>query len=491
MLLFCASLFLFAMQAVGQHPTACVFSERCQQAYSATSKIKFEEAAAILKQARALEPNNAAVPWMEASLSFAQAALADDKAVYTAFVKQAEAAREQCANAPSSAFATYARADLYLKEGLLAARYEEYLTAMGNMRHAYNYAKDSQDADPNFSGNLLLMGTLHLIAGSIPDSYKWLSYALGVSGTVADGEAEFRKLLGRTDPLSRLFQGQAAGILAFTALGVDEKKDEAYKTLAHRSLSGKDDLFASTVKAALSIAANDNVAALAALRARPRGKGYPSIALLGYFDARCQLNKLSADTAALYFQNYIRQAKSKALISDAYLFTAHCQTLQGNTQSYGLWFEKYKATMKDKKRDKILLDLEAGYARPQALCLLKARFLVDGGNGARARSMLSACSSTDFNKREQIEWNYRMARSFDVDEQGANAERYYLKCIELGKNYAYHFAAASALQLGEYYFKLGRNDAAKAQFAAVKNMTTHPYVDEYNRRVNAELAKMK
>lgn len=100
---------------------------------------------------------------------------------------------------------------------------------------------------------------------------------------------------------------------------------------------------------------------------------------------------------------------------------------------------------------------------------------MDGGYYKEALEQLQKIKSNELIKnRDKVEYYYRTARINEALLQQTNAEKNYLKCIQLQKNEPYYFAPNAYLQLGFFYKKTDVNKAI-AYFKKVLSYKNHEY----------------
>jgi len=66
-------------------------------------------------------------------------------------------------------------------------KFGERWSAGWDFRRAFSTIKDNRKKFPGFAANNMIYGPMEVIAGTIPDGYKWLAGLFGIRGSIKDG----------------------------------------------------------------------------------------------------------------------------------------------------------------------------------------------------------------------------------------------------------------------------------------------------------------
>ena len=124
--------------------------------------------------------------------------------------------------------------------------------------------------------------------------------------------------------------------------------------------------------------------------------------------------------------------------------------------------------------------------------LTKARYATDGGYYDQARTILESILPAELpTLRDQVEFQYRMARLEHKTRRLSDAKVYYRKTIELNAAEVWYYAPNACLQLG--YIALEENDAAAAQeyFRRALSYKKHEYKNSIDTKAKSALAQME
>ncbi len=130
--------------------------------------------------------------------------------------------------------------------------------------------------------------------------------------------------------------------------------------------------------------------------------------------------------------------------------------------------------------------------RPSVV-LLKSRLLFDGGYYQRALNELLDNPVKSFvkNRRDLVEYTYRLARIYHETGNTEKALSYYRQTIARGSNEPYYYAAASAFQMGLIYENSGSYAQADSAYRKCLSIETSEYKTSLDQKAKAGLNRLK
>ncbi len=439
------------------------YTTQAKEAYRKATSLRLFEANNALTQMRRQDPNNLIVHHVEDYLDFFQVYLSDDEALYERLKKKRDARLEIVANGDRrSPWCLYVQADIRLHWALLRLRFGEYLSAFNEVNKAHKLLQKNRELFPDFMPNLKDLGILHAMVGTIPDNYQWgVKLLSSLKGTIAEGKRELETVLAYSKTNDFLFEEETIALYSFLLLHLNNDREGAWKAIRNSKLRPQSNPLHCFVIANIAMRAGYNDTAIRVLEQRPRGRTLQAFPYLDYMQGLAKLRRLD-NGAALHFQKYLSTYKGKFFLKESYQKLAWCELLQNRPEGYTRFMksciEKGEAVAGGDKS--ALREATVGKA-PNAV-LLKARLLFDGGYYQKALDLLRGRNANMFaEKRERLEFTYRMGRILHGLEKHADAMAYYQRTITEGKTDPSFFACNAALQMGLIYEV--RQDKAKAR----------------------------
>lgn len=105
-----------------------------------------------------------------------------------------------------SPYKNFLIAESKLHWAFLKLKFGNEVSGAWDLRSAYNLLTENLKKYPNFKPQLKSLGLLHVLIGSVPSSYKWITNVVGMNGTVAQGLNEISQCA--KDPNEFSFEAQ-------------------------------------------------------------------------------------------------------------------------------------------------------------------------------------------------------------------------------------------------------------------------------------------
>lgn len=468
------------------------FNDRCQQAYQLLLAFRMGEANALIQEELKERPGNL-VPVMLANYDDCLRLLFNgDPLEYDRLKPNMDRRLERLKQGnQASPWYKFSLAQLYFQWASVRIRFNEYFSAGTEFRKSFLLLKDNKKKFPDFKYNLVLLGLEEAIVGTVPDNYKWIASMLGMKGDVKKGIDQIARFLNTKDGSTALLREEAAFYYAYLRFNLLADKKGAWKFLENSGLDVKGSRLFTFMN--VNFALNDNQALLAEnlLQNREQRYDYVELPIFDYLMGIALLQK--TDERCLgYFQKFLNNYKGNLFVKDAYQKMSLFYQSSGQTAQARL----FKNKIKNAGNAQIDADKQAQrYATATVPMphpgILKIRLLSDGGYYSKALDLLGKYNASDFpNKGDLLEYYYRQARVYALLGLKEKSFPFYEETIRLGQNRQEHFAARSALELGQIYEDSGQPDKAIREYKRCLAMKNHDYKSSLDQKAKAGLNRL-
>jgi len=475
------------------------FNQNCQNAYAAITSLKFSEGEKLLRQEKSIHPNNNIPYLLENYIYF-----------FTVFIGEKEKDFEELDDIKddiidrlkdgdkSSPYYRYSLAQVYLQWAFVRSKFKEYITATYEINKAYRLLEKNNEEFPDFLPNLVNLGLLHTLIGTIPDKYNWVKKIVGIEGTIKQGTNEILTVLNASinEDKYSVYKAECLFYLSFIKmnLSTDKKKSLDYIKLIKRNKNDSSYLKNPLVIYAMSriYASNGmNDETIEILLSQPAGSEYYPFVYLDYLLGLAKLQRLDED-ANQYLKKYLGNFTGINFIKAAYQKIAWYYLVNDNKSKYLENIsnvEKYGNDIVDADKQ---AEREAEKNDIPNRVLLKARLLFDGGYYERALADLTK-NNTNFlsSPKDSLEFYYRLGRIYDEWGKPSQAIPHYKRTIDTGAESEYYFAANSALKLGLIYERNGDLEKAANYYEQATSMENKEYKNSIDQKAKAGLNRIE
>jgi len=467
-------------------------SPGCRQAYQAIIQLRLEEGGRLLEQEKRRDPSNLIPYFLDNYVDFFQLFFNEDPVLYQAARDRLDARIELMSEGPeSSPFSLFTRSIIHFQWAAIRIKFGSNWDAGWEFRRSFIQSRECEKKFPDFGPAKMLSGAMQVVAGTIPDGYKWLSNLLGIRGNVAGGMAQLEKFLAMEGQAAELYRDEAIFYYLYLQFYIENKHEEVFQFIRQHRLDVKNNHLFTYLYANLCI--NDHRSAMAEqiISQMNDGPGYMDMPVWDLEMGYARLNHLEPSAAAC-LGRYLQRFRGRFYVKDA---------LEKLGWSYYLSGEMQKA---DSCR---MLVMQRGSAEAdadkQALKnarigkwpdkrLLRARLLSDGGYYSEALPSLEGMSSSDLaSPEDKCELAYRLARIYDGLGRSDEAIGAYLTAIKTGEHLKEYYAARAALQTGYIYEQRGDKGRAVAFFQKCLSLKDHDYKNSLDQRAKAGIARCK
>lgn len=442
-------------------------NEECLKAQSLIFSLQLAEAEKILADESLRDKENIAVPWLSESLLFLKIFISEDKDIYANSHEQWSTLAEKVKKADfNNAWYRHVLADMYLHKGLTRLKFNETISAGGDLKTAYKYLKENRKMFPSFLPDNKNYGLLSCAFSSVPSKYQWLAKIIGFQGDMKTGLKEIEDYLnsslsGREHAWLKV---EAAFTYALVQQHLNKDPAAAWKAIEPYTRNYKTNLLLNYMRATIAGHAGRNDEMIEILSHKP---AYTQASPFYYMDFLLGLAKMRRldDDADVYFKIFTIKYKGKNYVKSAYRYLSWISLIRNQNATaltyYSLCVKNGTSVLEEDRQ----AEKEASENVLWPADLIRARLLFDGKYFEKSMAILNGIKESGLgNIRFKLEYSYRKARIHHEKLEYVQAIPIYLQVMQSGKNESYYYAAYSALQLGFIYEKQGKKSQAIEYF---------------------------
>ncbi len=464
----------------------------CQDAYQAIIQLRLEEGSRLLEAEKKRDPNNLIPYFLDNYIDFFQLFFNEDAAQYAAWKGRLDRRLELMSEGPeSSPFNLFTRSVIHFQWAAIKIKFGDNWDAAWDFRRSFLQSRECLKAFPAFLPATMLTGTMEVVAGTIPDGYKWLSSLLGIKGNVLGGMQKLGHFFSGDDAFAKLYRDEALFYYLYLQFYIQNKHEEVFTFIRQHQLDVRNNHLFTYLYANLCL--NDQRSALAQqiIRQMNPSPAYLDMPVWDMEMGYACLNHLEPD-AAFYLERFLHRFKGQFYVKDVLQKLSWYYYLKGETSRADscrvLVLQKGTAEA-DADRQAIK---EARSGKWPNKALLKARLLTDGGYYPEALQGLQGMSSANFvDPVDRCEYAYRLGRIYDGLGKEDEAVGAYTTTIGTGMQLKEYYAARAALQAGYIYERRGDKPRAIAFFEQCLGMKDHDYKNSLDQRAKAGIARCK
>lgn len=467
------------------------FNAECRKAYSEIFNLNFKTADDIIDREKTRDPANTIVVLLENDIDFLSAFVSEEDLYYKQLMRSKKERLKQIENGDSqSPYYLYTQADMYLQFALVKLKFGEYISASTDLLKANSLLRKNNDAFPSFLPNLKGLGMLHAMSGLIPSEFRWAADLAGFEGTLTQGIGELDSLFRNINSGEYSFLKPEVAMLLFYLKTNFEKSDtEQYVTEYFSDSTLLQNPLVAFSYSGFLMRKGKTDDAIKIVEAVRQGD-FPFLMLeyrLGHAKF-CRGDKDAIDHLLKFASSF----KGKNYIRSAFRFVAWHYLLNDDEKKYKQFIADVLYTgssFSDEDKD---ATREAEKQQMPNKKLLRARLLYDGGYYKSALNEIGNPGNVVFrNKVDSVEYDYRLARIYHAEKDTSKAEISYVNAYNKGKSLPQHYAANSALQLGNIYEQRGDKPKAKEWYQKCLWLPPHDYRNSIEQKAKAGLERVK
>ncbi len=469
------------------------FTPLALKAYRAILALRLNDATASIVQMRLTDPENLMSYYLEDYVETIIIFLDEDKNTFKKYVANRDKRIEKLATGPQdSPYYLYTQAEINLHWSVARLKFGEKITSVKEASNAYKMLVKNQKKFPNFIANKKTISTLRAVFGAVPPEYRWATnFLTGIDGNTEQGRKDLEEVVTYAKNNSFVFDDETHIIYAFTLLLLGNQGEEAWNVIRNSRLKPEKSILAALAMANVGMKSGHSAEVVQILQNAPKGKGYYQVPLMNFYLGIAKLNLLE-DDANQYLNTFVKTAKGKTALKEAYQKLAWYDLTHGNETGYWANMKLCKTRgADDSEGDKAALREANAGQKPEAN-LLKARLLFDAGQYERALEVLHKKTVADFtsNKAHQLEFSYRLARIYHKLNRIPEAANLYQQTINDGKEAEYVFACNAAFQLGAIYEQQKNYAQAKNYYNLCLSIHPAEYASSVHQKAKAGLSRL-
>ena len=468
------------------------FNNTCRQAYRSIIELRLDEGSRLLEAEKKRDPNNLIPFFLDNYIDFFQLFFNEDAAQYAAWKGRLDQRLELMSQGPdSSPFHLFTRSVIHFQWAAVQIKFGNNWDAGWDFRRSFIQSRDCAKRFPNFAAATMLSGAMQVVAGTIPDSYKWLSSLLGIRGSITTGMQQLERFLVMNDEWAGLYRDEAIFYYLYLKFYIGNQPEEVFTFIRQHQLDVRDNHLYTYLYANLCINAHRSAQALQIIRQMNNDPGYLDMPVWDLEMGYASLNHLEP-AAAGYFERFLGRFKGKFYVRDALLKLSWYYYLKDDLpRADSLRLQVLRKGGAEADADRQALKEAKSRKWPNKL-LLQARLLSDGGYFTEALQLLQGTSSSGFaSAEEKCEYAYRLGRIYDGLGRGDEAIEAYLTTIKTGQQLKEYYAARAALQIGFIYEQRGDKMRAVSFFEKCLSLKDHDYKNSLDQRAKAGIARCK
>jgi tetratricopeptide (TPR) repeat protein len=467
------------------------FNATCQQAYKEITSLKLENGQKLTAQARQQNPDNLIPDMLDSYIDFFILFFNEDPADLKIRKPHFDAHLDRLADGPdSSPFYNYCRSVVLIQKACIQIKFGERWSAGWGFKKAFSLIRDNKKKFPGFVPNSMVYGPMQVVAGTIPDGYKWLAGLFGIRGSINVGMNSMQNVVNSNDPYAKLFFNEAAFYYCYILFHIQNKPDEVFQFINERKLDLVNNHLLAYMAVNLAINNRMNEYARRIIENKNDASSYLQTPVWSFEMGYIHLRHLELNEATKDFEFFLAHFRGKFYVKDACEKLSWCYYLQDNIVAANAARQQVlKRGNTDTDADK-QANKDARTTKWPNVLMLKARVLNDGGYNNQALALLEGKSVKDFvNAEDQLEFTYRTGRIYDDLNRDDAAIKNYLSAITIGESRTEYYASRAALQIGMIYEKQGNKELAVRYYKKCLSMQDHDYKDSIDQKAKAGIAR--
>ena len=483
---------LFLISLSAGYAQDFVWTPGLQSAYADLQTLKIQSA----QQRMAREPTTGGVRiFLDDYADMLLLVTSDDDQLFAAKSEQESARLDALKKlSDTSPWQRVLMAEVRLHWAFVKLKFGKEVSASWDVIRAYKLLSENQQRFPDFLPTYKSLGTLHIMIGSVPESYVWVAKLLGMQGTIRQGQQEL--LRAQRDPDFGL---EAQLIDLMVRAYVLKFSDTDSQTLARLVSQHPDNLLLHFFGATIEQKNGHGERALTYLLNRPSDKAYQPLPVIENILGDIYLQKGDYEAAIPHFNQFLHTYRGQNFLKDTYykLFLCHWLDSSQNTRSSdgkarNLLQKVLSVGRTTVESDKVAQKFaESGLKKapaPSQKVLMQARLASDGGFTDQALTYLRPYSEASFaTTAERAEYNYRLGRIYQRKENPDSAIPYLTRALALSEPDQLSFGATAALQLGYIYQQKNDRTHARSFFQKALSFKHHEYKNSVDNKAKAGL----
>lgn len=467
------------------------FNTSCQLAYQEIIQLKLNAGQRIIDQEKIAHPDNLIPFLLENYIDFFTLLFNEDPEQFREKRSMLDKRIIMMNEGPqTSPFYLFSKSIIYFQWAAVRMKFGYNWDAGWQFRRSFLLIRENREKFPGFAPALFYNGAMKVAADAIPDSYRWLTSALGVKADRKLGFEEIEEFLSMQDESAALFKTEALFYYLFLRFYMNNERQEVFDYISSNQLDMRNNHLFAFLAVSLNINNQQSENALKIINEITLSPDYLQTPVWDLEMGYALVNRLD-DQAPVYLERFLKQFKGDFYVKDALQKLGWYYYLKGDSLKAEYYRgESLKKGELSSDADKLAQHDALKGKWPNKL-LLQARMLNDGGYYREALELLQGKRAIDFLlPDDKLEFLYRVARLYDDTGRQEEAIVFYKQVITTGEQRKEHYAARSAIQLGNIYEKRGEVTSAVYWFNRCLDMKDHYFKTSLDQRAKSGLARL-
>lgn len=463
-----------------------------QRAYADLMQLRVTDARQQLTREN---PRNGLTIWLADYADMITLLISDDERGYDRKSKIQEQRLEQLETLDAkSPWSRMTQAEVRLHGAFVKLKFGQEVSACWDIIKAYKLLAENAREFPSFLPTYKALGVLHVLIGSVPENYTWVTRIIGLRGSVKQGLSELDR--ARRDPVFRI-ETELVTLLVRAYVLKFSEGDE--KLLGQLVAQNPDNLLLHFFGATIQMKNGQSDKALAFLLARPTGAAYLPMPIISNILGDIYLQKGDETAAITHYGQFLRTFRGQNFLKDAHYKLFLCYWLSGKPNTALPYLQRVKevgrtVTESDKAAQKFAEAHASRGLTPGQTVLMQARLATDGGFTDRALAVLKPWAETQFPALpDRAEFQYRLGRIHQRRNTPDLSIAPFRRAIFLtdSADAQLSFGATAALQLGYVYQQKRQITLARQFFEKALSYKKHEYKNSIDNKARAALNQME
>lgn len=479
---------LYILISIVQDSYCQTYTPEAEKVYASIIRLELEDAK---RQLTKLEKGNTVKAHLSNYIMCCELFISEDGEKYEAYYpyKDKHLSDIYENGDPESPYYLFTQADIYLQWALVEAKFRDFYTVFRDISKAYSMLEENHRRFPRFQPNKKGMGVLMTLVGTIPGNYQWgFELLSGIPGNTDKGKQLIEEALRAED---FIFMDETKAIFGLLQIHVLRDEDKGMYWLEQISVPAEESPLITFLRVNISLNLKQLETAKSQLEAFSPSPGQYDIPQLKYYRAIVAMYSGEYEEASGYFKEFLSDFNGLHSIKSAWLYKAYCHYILGQDKAYRSCLQKCLSEGDDLvDEDKYALSVASkGDLLPVPLLQMKIYF--DGGNYDRAWKLLLE-NETKYNDLEHVKFiAYYKARIYHELSEIPEAIKAYREVLRMPKEEMEHYAANSALQLGNIFEKQGDCRRANLYFRKCISIKAENYDSSLDQKAKTGLLLCK
>lgn len=357
------------------------FTPKLQKAYFEIQKLRIQPARNLIDEERASNTGNGFIQYLDNYADLHYLLISEDKIAYK---KMSEKEDERLASLnklpDSSPYKRFFQAEIRMHWAFAKIKFGNEISGSWDVIKAYRLLDENRKKFPAFLPTLKSLGLLHILIGSVPDNYTWVTKILGLKGNIKLGVQEIETVISE-EPFFHQ-EAQLINLLlhAYT-LQLSEQQLAKIKQLPKDQ---PDNLLLHFFATTILIKEGDSQSASYYLSSAPTGNTYIDFPFLNYLKGEIALQRGKYDSAASWYLLFQKEYKGFNYIKDSNMKLFMCEWLANDDVHADIYIKKIIAGGSaiiegDKFAQSFAEEYQSGKITFRQKILYRSRYATDGG----------------------------------------------------------------------------------------------------------------